>query len=335
MKKLLTKKLIFILILTILVSIIQLPLMANTNEENIIVKKADKEFMIYYKNISNNEFKFAFSNDENVEEGGLNLINSAKDTSDDTEPLNIAYVDAELFEQYFTTGSAYLWIKANNDFIVKADKIDLSKAIDDSNVNFVNNTTKRISVDLSQKEKNQQIINDVDTTVTVGKIVINPQEGANYYYQLIKLNDETIEENNLFDLAEQIKNGVTDKYEQLKTVKSFYDLYNELEPSNDDTNWIEVENNEILQPEDTKQGEKYIVWLKESNQNDSVIDIQFLTSIREYENKKVPTEKIIKETVNLPVTYDSIALFVVLGILIIAILVVVLLKIKSNKNEKK
>ena len=45
----------------------QLPVMANT-KDNVILEKAEG-YLIYYKDICNNEFELAFSNDstENVE----------------------------------------------------------------------------------------------------------------------------------------------------------------------------------------------------------------------------------------------------------------------------
>ena len=53
-------------------------------------------------------------------------------------------------------------------------------------------------------------------------------------------------------------------------------VYEKLKPTNQD-DWIEVQNNEILQPDDTKDGEQYILWLKEDNETNSKIDIQFLS----------------------------------------------------------
>ena len=101
-------------------------------------------------------------------------------------------------------------------------------------------------------------------------------------------------------------------YTKIGVYNKFNKLYEKLKPTNQD-NWIEVQNNEILQPEDTKDGDQYILWLKEDNETNSKVDIQFLTSTRQETEEKI-VEKI---TTRLPVTYDNNILLIVLVILII------------------
>ena len=111
-------------------------------------------------------------------------------------------------------------------------------------------------------------------------------------------------------------------------------LYNILVPDDDDVNWTEVDDNVILQPETTANGDKYIVWLKEVTSDEKVIkDVQFLESTYE---KEIGQEEmtVIQEVVRIPVTYDSVALFVILGIILVAILVVGVMKWTLNKKEK-
>ena len=43
--------------------------------------------------------------------------------------------------------------------------------------------------------------------------------------------------------------------------------------------WTAVENSEILQPENTVEGDKYIVYIKETKGNDETVDAKFLTCV--------------------------------------------------------
>ena len=100
-------------------------------------------------------------------------------------------------------------------------------------------------------------------------------------------------------------------------------------PSNSE--WTAVENSEILQPENTVEGDKYIVYIKETKGNDETVDAKFLTCVYK-EDAGVDKEE---KTVKLPVTFDSGAiLFTVLGIIIIALAIFVFIRIKSNKKDE-
>ncbi|MGN1327314.1 MAG: hypothetical protein ACI4VQ_04500 [Clostridia bacterium] len=320
------------IIMLVLLSIFQLPLMATSDDGVIVLKKADKEFIIYDKENCDNEFEFAFSlTNDKKEEENLNYTSSAKDQTN-VDALNVAYITEETYNQFFATNkSAYVWIRNSEDKVtVKA--VDLKEALDDEIVSLVNSTTKRIDIDTTQTHETNQMVNGVDTTVTTGKIVIKGSQNAKYYYQLYRVSEGEYKE--FFDLADKINNGATGTYNQLETAKQFYDLYTELQPTVDDENWNLVENMEILQPEDTKEGDRYVIWLKEEAEEET-IDAKFLISTYQYEDKWEPEQIVLKELVKLPVTYDSIALFVILGIIVAAIIVVAILKTKSSKKENK
>lgn len=321
----------FFITMLMLLSIIQLPVQANTDEENIILKKAENEFIIYYKDICNNEFQFAFSKDQTIEEANLSFTNSVKDQLTENA-LYVAYIDETSYNQVVDGNVTYIWIKDMNDTtIVSGAKLDLGNAIDDSIIAVVNNTTKRISVDTTQTYQTNAIIDGVDTTVTTGKVVIEEKEGAKYSYQLIRLTDNTTDANKLFELAEKLKEDISDTYTNLSLTKQFYDLYMKLMP----TDWTDVDNAEILQPENTVQGDKYILYLKEEISGaEATVDSKFLVCEYKEDQGSDKKEETITETVKLPVTYDSIALIVVFAIVILAIIIVAILKVKSNKKEK-
>lgn len=326
----------FGIIMLVLLSIIQLPIMANTNteQESIVLKKADKEFLLYYKNICNSEFEFAFSSNKNEEEENLNFTKSALDQNTD-KALNVAYIDETIYDLFFTTSkTAYIWIRnIENKVLVTADLVNLENALDDTMTNLVDTTTKRIEVDTTKTHSTNEIINGVDTTITTGKVVIKEKENASYYYELIKISNENADAKHLFELAEKIQKGTNDTYDSLCLTNEFYDLYTKLIPEN--TKWTEVTNSEILQPEDTVNGDKYIVWIKEETATDTTIDAKFLTCVYEYEEGRDKTEETIVETVKLPVTFDNgTILFIVLGIIAIALVIIIIAKVRSNRKDE-
>jgi len=123
------------------------------------------------------------------------------------------------------------------------------------------------------------------------------------------------------------KNNFTNAYTQIKASKEFIALYNsELEKINQEKKWNIVENLTILQPEEAKTGDQYILFLLKDGK---INDAHFLTSVRE-ENEEIVNEKVVSK---LPVTYDNNTLLIVIAIQIIAI-VLVALRIKMLKNKK-
>ena len=96
----------------------------------------------------------------------------------------------------------------------------------------------------------------------------------------------------------------------------------------------------VMQPNDAQKGEQYVVYLKKLDEDgNETIDVKLMTSYREDEEEKIPgkTEtRVVKETAKLPITGDSIILFVVLAaIVIIAIIVFIRMKKLQNKENKK
>ena len=98
----------------------------------------------------------------------------------------------------------------------------------------------------------------------------------------------------------------------------------------------EVENSEIIQPETAITGDKYIAYIKEENGKETTVDAKLLVSRYDYEEKRIDEEdKVITETVKLPVTFDSGAiLFTALGIIIIALAIFIFVKMKTNKKDE-
>ena len=331
MKKSTIKLVAFGMLVLMLLSIFTVPVKAETYEK-VVLKKADKEFLIYYKDICNDEFEFAFSLDKSQPTDDL-FTRSAKDQADEGA-LDVAYIDATLYDTYFVTNKAYIWIRDNNDqMVVSADLVDLTDALNDGMIELVNNTTKRIDVDTTQTHETHEIVDGVDTTITTGKVVVDEKSGAKYSYTLTRLTDTTTKANKLFDLAEALKEDISDTYTNLSLSKQFYDLYMDLMPT--DSEWTEVENSEILQPDNTVEGDKYIVYLKEETADSITVDAKFLTCVYKADEGVDQKEETITETVKLPVTFDSgTILFIILGIIVLALVIFAIIRVKANKKDE-
>lgn len=329
----------FIILILMLLSILTVPVKAETYEK-VVLKKADNEFLIYYKDICNDEFEFAFSLDSNKPADEL-FTKSAKDQATEGA-LNVVYVDETLYNTYFTTNKAYVWIRDNSDkVVVSADLVDLTDALDNEMIEVVNTTTivdaktDRIEVDTTQIYETHPEVEDVTTTVTRGKIVVKEKENSKYYYSLVKVSDEGSKAKEMYDLAKTLSdNKTTDTYKSLSLTKKFYELYEELTPT--DNEWEEVVNSEILQPDTARTGDKYIVYIKEANADGEIIDAKFLESVYKFDEvRKDEEDTVVTETVNLPVTFDSGSiLFIILGIIVLALVIFVIIRIRANKKDE-
>lgn len=313
-----------VLLIVFILGIALLQITAYAANENIeIIKKSDNDYLIYIKDNLNTEFEFAFSNNKDGNDLVFDKKAGLDSNPENTDANKIAYVNSltiGLFEN-----PTYMWAKDENGYIVEGVEVDLSKAISASALEEMSNITKKIPVDLTKTNTTEKEVDGKKITTTIGKVVLEETENK-YQYILVKL-PSSEEYDELVSLLTRISkfNDETDMYTKIGVYNKFNKLYESLKPTNQN-DWIDVQNNEILQPEDTKDGEQYILWLKGENKN---IDIQFLTSTRQDTEEKI-VEKI---TTKLPVTYDNNILLVVLVILIIAI-VIVSLRIRSLKKKE-
>ena len=300
-----------------------------TNEEIQILKKSDSEYILYLKNHMESEFEFSFSNDqpEDVVKENLRYRKSGTDSIEDGN--HIVYIDSELYTTYFSKPT-YLWARTlSGEYFAEGIEIDLNDFVTDEDVEFINNMTEVIEVDTTNTLVTEEEIDDVKITRTIGKIDI--KEEGTIYYQIVNL-PASEEYNEFMEIAETIANNQIPSgfYERLEITNKFSKLYNQLVPEIEDANWIEVTDNTILQPEDSEEGEQYIVWLKNEQEGEETkIDVQFMTSFEDYK-QEVINEQI---TTKLPVTYYNPILFILLAILVI--LFIALLGIKAIINRKK
>ena len=314
--------LVFILLISMSTSVLA------TNEKIQILEDSKNCYMIYLQENLKESFEFAISSNPNETKENLQFKNSATDEIGKNANY-IAYIDEETYNE-LQGKEIYLWArKSENDYIVEKYKIDFKSAISKSNVELVNNITKTINVETSNLETSKENVDGVIITKTVGMIEVK-EEGKNYY-SLIKLpNGEDY--NKFIELVEKLSlSNTLNTFDKLNLTQEFVTLYEKLLPSKDNKDWIEAQENKIMQPEDSKENDKYIVFLKnENNEGNVKYDVQFLTCFEDYK-QEVVSQKIESK---ITIEYDNPILFIILGILIIALIAVILVKYKSNKNKK-
>ena len=325
-------KLTGVVIALIIIALLIPTKVLGANEELQIVK-TEQDYIIYVKDLAKTEFDFAISDKDNATEMELNYINSVEDE----EGNQVAFVTQTKYNNELSTNAHnYLYIKTTEGVEIK--EINFDDAFDKAKMEEVETTTKRMETEVVTDiiEKDEEV-EGVKVKVTVGGLKIIDTDQATYYYASTKVPAEKYTE--LMELAEQINSSYNemDMYERIKTAKQFYNLYNELKGLQ---NWLEVENMTIMQPNDAQKGEQYVVYLKKLDEDgNETIDVKLMTSYREDEEEKIPgkTEtRVVKETAKLPITGDSIILFVVLAaIVIIAIIVFIRMKKLQNKENKK
>ena len=325
-------KLTGVVIALIIIALLIPTKVLGANEELQIVK-TEQDYIIYVKKLAKTEFDFAISDKDNATEMELNYINSVEDE----EGNQVAFVTQTKYNNELSTNAHnYLYIKTTEGVEIK--EINFDDAFDKAKMEEVETTTKRMETEVVTDiiEKDEEV-EGVKVKVTVGGLKIIDTDQATYYYASTKLPAEKYTE--LMELAEQINSSYNemDMYERIKTAKQFYNLYNELKELQ---NWVEVENMTVMQPNDAQKGEQYVVYLKKLDEDgNETIDVKLMTSYREDEEEKIPgkTEtRVVKETAKLPITGDSIILFVVLAaIVIIAIIVFIRMKKLQNKENKK
>ena len=97
-------------------------------------------------------------------------------------------------------------------------------------------------------------------------------------------------------------------------------------------NWSLVSDMRIDQPADSKTGDKYILWIR--NDSQEIVDVQFLTCFQNEDKEFVKDKNIVTTTSKLPITYDSIILFVILGVAVALLVIVAVMKKVNSKGKK-
>lgn len=316
-----------ILTLAFILMLVALQTVVFASNENIqILQKDAQNYIIYVKDNESTDFEFAFSNDKDADKTSLSYL-SAETDSEDSNANKIAYVNSATISLFDNT--TYMWVKDGEDFILEGIEVDLSKSIKDTDLQYASTITKIIDADATKTSTTEKEEDGKKITTTVGEVVLKDENGS-YSYITIKLpNSEDY--NNFMKLATKISklNSDTDMYTQIEIYSKFLNLFESLKPDAE-AGWTDVEGNIIYQPEDSEDGDEYIVWIKDNETGD--IDVQFLTSTKKFSEEKVK-EAI---TTKLPVTYDNNTLLFVFAIVIVLIIgVSIRIKVLSKKEINK
>lgn len=331
MKKLKSKIVVVMLITVLSLLIVSADTFAKTEPKEVQVVKAENgDYIVYVKDLIASEgFKFAISDEEGKDPNStdLNKINSV--TDEDNNQVALIQSDTVLGKT------------ETNLYIGETEtKIDLKNAFSVADMEEVEKTTKRISTELKTDiEQKNEIVDGIQYTVTVGGLEItdSDKEKSKYEYVSVSLPKEKYSE--LQTLAEQLsKDGSyesKDMYAKIEFAKNFSKLYKELINV---ASWNPVNNLTIMQPEDALKDEKYVVLLKKTSEDGTeTYDAKFMTSYRTDKEASIPgrTEiKTVKETAKLPVTGDSMILYIVLVVILVA-LIVVFIRMKKLKKQGK
>ena len=319
-------------ILALVILMMAMPVFAVTNEKLIIVEKSEKEYMIYIDEISNNQFQFAFSLVSDEVETNLNYKNATMDT--ENEGTYVAYIDEAANDTYFPTGEGYLYVKDMEDnVLMSGEKVDLSKMLSRFELAMIDMTGDMIPTDKTGSFSESNNDKGYDSTTTAGTVKIKyPDGGATYYYDLVKVASETDDYGTLFGLAEDLGKGEGSAVDILNNSKAYSDLYYKLLEERD---WKVMEDYTVVEPLDARNGDKYVLFLREEfdETGETYLDVNYLISTYDYDNEVIG-EQTLEEVVKLPVTYDNITLLVIFGILFVLIVIAVIAKVLVNRKGK-
>ena len=331
MRGLKVKIMTMVLIVAMIALII--PLNVFAAEAEVQVVKIDKDYIIYAKGLADSKFQYAITSEKGAEEVDLNYINSVEDEDNN----QVMLIESEKIAQ----GTNYIHTKVNEDGkeVKTVNEINFeNQSFNTEKMEIVENTTKRIKTELKTNlEKINEVRDGMQYTETIGGLQIVDDENATYYYERTKLPADQYSK--LQELANELNIGYEEKdmYSKIEYANEFYNLYNALI---ENAKWEPVEKDlTIKQPIEAQKGEQYVVLLKKVAQDGTeTYDAKFMTSYREDEEEKIPgkTEtKVVQETAKLPITGDSIILFAILAVIVLAlILIFVRMKKLQNKEEK-
>lgn len=299
--------------------------------ENLKIIKSAEDYIIYVEGYETTNFSFAFSNSK---EPDMETIKFYKNWTD-SNGINVACIDNQ--SKIDLANQVYMFITdEENNMIISAKELDLSGAIKTEEIESINNLTKRISVDSTQKNTTKETVDGIEKTKTSGKLVITDDASCTYRYNLQKIT-ETSEAAKLEKLLIDLSNAESKTMvEKINLVEASEETLNNLV---NQANWQNVSKMTINQPEESLDGEKYAVVLQKiSNGNVVETDVQILKCTKVETQEKITETVPVNYTTMLPITGENLALYIIFGIVIVLIIAVIIriAFLKSNKkNESK
>ena len=318
------------IVLFIMIMLVPMIVLAVTNENVQIISNTDEqgntEYIVYIQELMQTNFASAVSNSASTPEQDLDFV-----TARDGEGNYVAQIDANAV----TGDTTYLYVKYDGQESTEVLEIDLSNALDKTDMEYVENTTKRIGTEIVKDlvEINEEQINGVITTTTVGGLRITDTDNATYEYQLTKVTDNT-PYSRLVELADELNSenyDQKDMYSKIQLTSEFYTLYNQLMEG---ATWTAVTDNEIRQPSDAIEGDQYVVLIRKTAEDGTITtDAKLMVSALVERDDQGSETRTVQETAKLPITGDSIVLFVALAMVVIALIIVFVRMKKLNKKR--
>lgn len=317
MKKLSSKILLIVMAVTLILS-----LSATVNataEDMAVLENANGDYLIYLNGHLNDEYSYAITTSADVEENNLNWY-----TAKDTNGNSVIEVSKDQI-------GSYLWVKANDEIIKRAEPIDATEVSTEAEINELKTLTTRIKVDATQTITEETREENVIRTVTQGTLKITDDANAKYSYDVVLLNDKNSNCQELVNIMSKINNEMN-IFDSIKLANEYTNLWNNIITN---TEWKEVTNATIAQPVDAENGTQYVVLLKKELNGATTYDAQVLTSKKETSEDQVQEVVKTETRSELPVTFDNPILFVLLGVAVVAIVIIAIrIRSLSKKNEK-
>ena len=323
MKNSLLKLMSIILITIFVIAIIPMAVMA-ANTDGVILEKTDGGKIVYIKGMDQTEFKYAFSNNES-DASSATYITATKDSNSEY----VAFIEA---------GETYKYMFIQNGETTDTLQLDSLKSITEKEIAEVEKLTKIIKV--STDESDSKITKDGDTTITTSTGKITVTDKGDYQYQLIeivdknssteKINDTALE---LYNQLETLNNNETKMYDKLLAEITVRDNYKKLL---ENATWTDAKDKTIPEPKNSQNGEKFVVLIREVKDGKSIReDVQFMTCSRADDKGVEELEKQVEKKKKLPITGENLALYIIFGIIILAIIVLIVRINKAKKDEEK
>ena len=321
MKNLVLKLTSIIIIAVLALTVMPMAVRAANDAEGVILEKADEK-IVYLKDMKNTEYKYAFSDNE-ADASSATYITATKDS-------NGEYVAS------FEKEKTYKYMFVQQEGSSKTLELDTFKSITDDEIKKVEKLTKNIKV--STSESDSSVSKDGDTTITkvTGKIVVS--DDGKYQYQLLEVIDKN-------SSSKEINQTALDLYNQLTSLEKADNMHDKLLAETairddykkliDDAKWTDAKKKEIPQPEDSQKGEVYVALIREVKDGETVkTDIQIMTCGRADDEGVEETEKQVEKKTKLPVTGENLALYIIFGIIILAIIILIIRMRKTKKDEE-
>ena len=326
MKSLKAKLIVLLITMLLFTMLIPFGRVAAANEGVQLIQTTDGNIVVYVDGLEKTEFDYALSDKADATEMELNYINSITDD----EGNQVALITTEDLAEY-------LYIRKSDNTVTTIQlNVDVNTMFTQDKMALVENTTKRIATEEDENLSSREEVRDgITYTYTVGGLKITDDQNATYSYVMVNTSSNE-DYNELQNLANGLNDNSKSMYERIKIANDFYNKYNELiSDANIENSWQEVKDMKILQNEDYENEEHYVVLLKKVAEDGTTYDAKFMTTdnrgTESLENQVTESQ----ETSKLPITGDSIVLFVVLAALVIIAVVVFIRMKKLNKKADK